>query len=51
MEAEYSALIMALWAAIALIEVIRYVIKGFGVTKNYIMRFKTTVHEDNQGAL
>jgi hypothetical protein len=51
MEAEYSALSMALRATIPLLEVVRYVVNGFADTKNVVTRFKTTVHEDNMGAL
>ena len=51
MEAEYSALSMALRAAIPLLEVIRYVVKGFAPTSSSVTRFLTVVHEDNQGAL
>jgi hypothetical protein len=51
MEAEYSALSMALRAAIPLLEVIRYVIQSFDTTSQTVTRFLTTVHEDNQGAL
>jgi hypothetical protein len=51
MEAEYTALSIALRAAIPLLDVIKYVISSFGPTKNTLLTFKTTVHEDNQGAL
>jgi len=51
MEAEYSALSMALRAAIPLLQVIRYVIQSFDTTNRVVTRFLTTVHEDNQGAL
>ena len=51
MEAEYSALSMALRAAIPLMEVCKYVVSGFNVTKSTLVTFKTTVHEDNMGAL
>ena len=51
MEAEYTALSIALRAAIPLLDVIRYVISSFGPTKTSLLTFKTTVHEDNQGAL
>ncbi len=51
MEAEYSALSMALRAAIPLLEVIRYVVRGFAPTSSSVTRFLTVVHEDNQGAL
>jgi hypothetical protein len=51
MEAEYSALSMALRAAIPLLEIVRYVVRGFAETNKTVMKFLTTVHEDNQGAL
>jgi hypothetical protein len=51
MEAEYSALSMALRAAIPLMDVCKYVISGLNVTKKHLVTFKTTVQEDNQGAL
>jgi hypothetical protein len=51
MEAEYTALSIALRAAIPLLDVIKYVIKSFQVTSSSLLTFKTTVHEDNQGAL
>lgn len=51
MEAEYTALSVALRSAIPLLEIIRYVTSAFCVTNSSILTFKTTVHEDNQGAL
>jgi len=51
MEAEYSALSMAMRSALPLLEVCRSFIKSFLVQGHKIMTFKTTVHEDNQGAL
>ena len=51
MEAEYSALSMALRAAIPLLNVIKFATNAFGVTRKTITTFKTTLHEDNQGAL
>jgi hypothetical protein len=51
MEAEYSALSMALRAAIPLLHVVKYVVTSFGETKDVVVKFLTTVHEDNQGAL
>jgi hypothetical protein len=50
-EAEYSALSMALRAAIPSMDVCKYVISGFNITKKHLVTFKTTVHEGNQGAL
>ena len=51
MESEYSALSMALRAAIPLLHVVKYVVGRFEGTKNVVVKFLTTVHEDNQGAL
>ncbi|KAG7353132.1 hypothetical protein IV203_009180 [Nitzschia inconspicua] len=50
-EAEYTALSIALRAAIPLIHVIKFVNAAFGITQNALVSFKTTVHEDNKGAL
>ena len=51
MEAEYSALSMALRSAIPFMEVCRYVLSTFWTGPKLLVQFKTTVHEDNQGAL
>ena len=51
MEAEYTALSVALRAAIPLLEVIRFVISSFCATSTSVLTFKSTVHEDNLGAL
>jgi hypothetical protein len=51
MEAEYTALRVALRTAIPLIEIIRYVNSSFGLTSKSVLLFKTTAYEDNQGAL
>jgi hypothetical protein len=51
MEAEYTALSIALRTAIPLLDVIKYVVQSFNVTTSSLLTFKTTVHEDNQGAL
>jgi len=51
MEAEYSALSMALRTAIPLLDVCKYVMKGFKVGNKSLVTFKTTVFEDNLGAL
>jgi hypothetical protein len=51
MEAEYTALSIALRAAIPLLDVIKYVVRSFNVTASSLLTFKTTVHEDNQDAL
>jgi len=52
MEAEYTALSTALRTAIPFMEACRYVINSFrnSSTKS-LVTFKTTVHEDNMGAL
>jgi len=51
MEAEYTALSIALRYALPLLEIIRYVTSSFCSTSPPLLTFKTTVHEDNQGAL
>ena len=52
MEAEYTALSMALRIAIPLIDVCKYVIRKFRTPSDTnLVTFKTTVHEDNMGAL
>ena len=51
MESEYTALSMALRAAIPLLAVIESATKGLNFTKHKQLTFKATVHEDNQGAL
>jgi hypothetical protein len=50
MEAQYTALSIALRAAIPLLDVIKYVVRSFNVSSSSLLTFKTTVHEDNQGA-
>ena len=51
MESEYSALSMALRAAIPMLDVVKYIVSGFAETNRVVVKFLTTVHEDNQGAL
>ena len=52
MEAEYTALSMALRVAIPFMDVCRYVASKFQLAKgSTLVTFKTTVHEDNMGAL
>jgi hypothetical protein len=51
MEAEYSALSMAMRAAIPLIEVCKAVIRGLKLKDDSVTKFRTTIHEDNQGCL
>jgi hypothetical protein len=52
MEAEYTALSMALRSAIPFMDICRYVIENFKLAAGEsLVTFKTTVHEDNLGAL
>lgn len=51
MEAEYTALSVAMRAFIPLQAVVKSVISGLAYAKRQIITFKATVHEDNQGAL
>ena len=51
MEAEYTAVSMAMRAFIPLQAVVKLVIAGLEYAKKEIVTFKATVHEDNQGAL
>jgi hypothetical protein len=51
MESEYTALSMALCAVIPLIAVTKAVANGLAFTRDRILTFKATVHEDNQGAI
>jgi hypothetical protein len=51
MEAEYTALSMALRAFIPLQAVAEAVAAGLNLTRKRTIKFKATVHEDNQGAL
>jgi hypothetical protein len=51
MASEYTALSMALHAAIPLIAVTKAVANGLAFTRDRILTFKATVHEDNQGAI
>ena len=51
MESEYTALSMALRAAIPLMAVSTSINKGLGLIKDKFLTFKATVHEDNLGAL
>jgi hypothetical protein len=52
MEAEYTALSMALRVAIPFMDVCRYVLSNFkSASASHLITFKTTVHEDNMGAL
>jgi hypothetical protein len=51
MESEYTALSMALRAAIPLIAVTKVVANGLAFTRDQILTFKANVHEDNQGAI
>ena len=51
MESEYTALSMALRAAIPMIEVTTAINEGLKFTTTKLLTFKATVHEDNMGAL
>ena len=51
MEAEYSALLIAMKSVIPLRRTIKAVALGVGIIGEEEARFKTTVHEDNAGAL
>ena len=51
MEAEYTALSMALRAFIPLLAVVKLVITGLNYSRKELIKFRATVHEDNQGAL
>jgi len=51
MESEYTALSMALRAFIPLYEVSKVVMSGLHYKKQGEIKFKATVHEDNQGAI
>jgi hypothetical protein len=52
MEAEYTAPGKALRASNPFMDICRYVINKFGaLTRTTLVTFKTTVHEDNMGAL
>jgi hypothetical protein len=51
MESEYTALSMALRAAIPLLDVTKSINKGLNFTTTKLLTFKATVHEDNMGAL
>ena len=51
MESEYTALSMALRAAIPLLDVTKSINKGLKFTTTKLLIFKATVHEDNMGAL
>jgi hypothetical protein len=48
MEAEYTALSIALRAAIPLLEVIRFVISAFSLNTGSLLRFKTTLEPGRQ---
>jgi hypothetical protein len=51
MESEYTALSMALRAAIPLLDVTTSINNGLNFTSEKLLTFKATVHEDNMGAL
>ena len=51
MEAEYNALSLAMKSVILLQDLLRIIGKGVGMTNEQLTTFKTTVWEDNVGAL
>ena len=51
MEAEYNALSAAMKSVLPLLELLKTVAKGAGVSDEQVTKFKTTVWEDNVGAL
>ena len=51
MESKYTALLMALCAAILIMAVSTSINKGLGLIKDRFLTFEATVHEDNMGAL
>jgi hypothetical protein len=51
MESEYTALSMALRAAIPLLDICISINHGLGITNDKLLTFRTTIHEDNIGAL
>ena len=51
MESEYTALSMALRAAIPMMTVSTSINKGLDLIKDQFLTFKATLHEDNLGAL
>ena len=51
MESEYTALSMALCAAIPLMAVSSAINKGLGLLNTKFLKFQATVHKDNLGTL
>ena len=51
MESDYTAISMTLRLAILLLAVIESVSSGLNYHTHKLLRFKATVHEENQGAL
>lgn len=51
MESEYTALSMALRAAIPLMDLCAVINRGLNVSTQRLLKFRATVHEDNMGAL
>ena len=51
MEAEYTALSVAMKSVLPLLELLKTVARGVGMTEDQSTKFKTTVWEDNNGAL
>ena len=51
MEAEYTALSVAMKSVLPLLELLKTVARGVGMTEDQSTKFRTTVWEDNNGAL
>lgn len=51
MQAEYNALSMAMKDVLPLQELFRTVGESVGIGQDHLTSFKTTIHEDNQGAM
>ena len=51
MEAEYTALSVAMKSVLPLLDLLKTVARGVGMTEDQRTKFKTTVWEDNNGAL
>ena len=51
MEAEYTALSVAMKSVLPLLDLLKTVARGVGMTEDQSTKFKTTVWEDNNGAL
>ena len=51
MESEYFALSSALRVVIPLLDLVKAICSALRYTKNRLLTFRATIHEDNQGAL